>query len=189
MEPRIVAAALRCLAQYGVSKTTVEDVAQAAGCSRATLYRYFPSKQALLSGVLESEIRRLGAGLDTVASEADTLEDLVTGLLVHAGREFEAHEALRHVLAVEPEVVLPYLAFERAERVLAVASILVAPHLARFLAPEAAGRAGEWLCRVAVTYLLSPSEYVSLTDESSVRTLARTFVLPGMETEAAVPVS
>lgn len=181
MDARVVEAALRCLAQFGVSKTTVEDVASAAGCSRATLYRYFPGKRALLEAVVEHETRRLAAAIDAAAANADTLEDLAVGVLLTAGREFAEHDALRHVLAVEPEAILPHFAFERGNRVLGVASVLLAPHLSRFLRPDLAARAGEWLCRLVFTYFLTPSDYVALDDEASVRRLVRTFVLPGLE--------
>lgn len=186
-EQRIIAAALECFAQFGVTKTTIEDVASAAGCSRATLYRYFGGKQALLYGVVTAEVRHLDARLWAAAEEADTLEDLLVGILGEAGRSFAGHDALQHLLAVEPEAVLPHLAFDRGNRVLAVGAALVAPHLAAHLDPAAAGAAGEWITRVALTYLLSPSEHVSLTDEESVRRLVRTFVLPGLEKTAAVP--
>lgn len=185
-EQRIIAAALGCFAQFGVSKTTVEDVASAAGCSRATLYRYFGSKQALLSGVVMAEVGRLDGRLSTAAAEAETLEDLLAGMLGEVGRTFDGHAALRHLLAVEPEAVLPHLAFDQGNRVLAVGAALVAPHLTAYLPAGEAAAAGEWLTRVALTYVLSPSEHVSLTDEGSVRRLVRTFVLPGLEKTAAV---
>lgn len=181
MDARIVAAALERFAQYGVSKTTVEDVASAAGCSRATLYRYFPGKQALIRGVVEAEVRRLADRAADVAGTTSTLEDLVVALLTEAAREFEGHDALRHVLTVEPDAILPHLAFERGNVVLAVGSAVLAPHLGRYLRPADAARAGEWLCRVALTYLCSPSRHVSLTDSESVRRLVLTFVLPGLE--------
>ena len=39
---RVVAALFDCIARWGMTKTNVEDVARAAGMSRATLYRLFP---------------------------------------------------------------------------------------------------------------------------------------------------
>ena len=42
MEERILDAAIACVAVQGVRATTVDDVAHAAGCSRATVYRTFP---------------------------------------------------------------------------------------------------------------------------------------------------
>lgn len=179
-ERAIVDAALTCYAHYGVSKTTFEDVAREASCSRATVYRYFPGKQALLAGVVGAEIRRIAAHLEPEARAAGTLEDLLVTVLVRAGREFEGHDALRHVLAVEPEVVLPQVVFDGAERLFAVATAVLTPHLSRFLPPTTAIRTGEWVCRLAITYLFSPSDHVSLADEASTRRLVRTFVLPGL---------
>ena len=37
VEARAVAALLTCIARYGLAKTTLDDVAREAGCSRATL--------------------------------------------------------------------------------------------------------------------------------------------------------
>ena len=51
-EQRLLEATLVCLARHGIAKTTLDDVAREAGVSRATLYRYFPGKQALLSAAV-----------------------------------------------------------------------------------------------------------------------------------------
>jgi AcrR family transcriptional regulator len=37
LEGRIIAATLRCIGQWGLAKTTLDDVARRADCSRATL--------------------------------------------------------------------------------------------------------------------------------------------------------
>src|SRR3954453_19711885 len=56
-ERRIADAALRCFARWGVAKTTLDDVAREAGCSRATVYRFFPGgKDALVGTVACAEI-------------------------------------------------------------------------------------------------------------------------------------
>lgn len=178
---RIVDAALECFRQYGVSKTTVEDVAAETGCSRATLYRYFPGKRALIDGVVHAEVRRVATELDDVLGDAATLEDALTDALLVLGREFTSHDALQRVLEVEPEIVLPHVSFDGAGRVFATASVLLAPYLARFVEPDAVARVGEWVGRVALTYLFCPSEHVSLTDPDSVRHLVRDFVLPGID--------
>lgn len=183
---RIVEAALASFAEFGFSKTTFGDVARGAGCSRATVYRYFPGKRALLQGVTAAEIRRVGAELEGVAAEACSLEDLLTGVLVHAHDEFVRHDALQQVLAVEPELILPYVVFEGAERLFGLASALLTPQIERYLERDDAAEVGEWLCRLAITYLFSPSEHVSLADEVSARHLVRTLVLPGIQdTETA----
>ena len=57
--PRILEAALRCIARWGMAKTTLDDVAREAGCSRATIYRAFPGgKQSVIHATGERELRR-----------------------------------------------------------------------------------------------------------------------------------
>ncbi len=179
---RIVEAALACFSQVGVSKTTLEDVAAAAGISRATLYRYFPGKRAVIEGVLQHELARISAALDERLAGAADLEDLLTEALTFTGEEFHRHEALQYVLTVEPEIVLPLITFDAAGELFSTAAAVLTPHLGRFTGdPDDAARLGEWVVRVAFTYLFCPSDAVSLSDEASVRTFVRTYVVPAFD--------
>lgn len=63
---RIVDAAGACFARYGVAKTTVEDVAAAAGLSRATVYRAFTGGRDEL--ILSVVLRDLTGFLDHLAA-------------------------------------------------------------------------------------------------------------------------
>jgi hypothetical protein len=83
-------------------------------------------------------------------------------------------------VAAEPEVLLPHLAFDGADRVLRGGAQVVAPALAPFLGSEAAERAGEWLARIILSYLCSPTDLVDLADPVSVRRLVADFVVPGL---------
>jgi AcrR family transcriptional regulator len=47
-QEQIIRAALLCILQGGVKKTTMEDVADQAGVTRMTLYRYFKNKKKLV---------------------------------------------------------------------------------------------------------------------------------------------
>ena len=58
---RVLDAALACVARVGVAKTTLDDVAKEAGCARATVYRCFPGRQALMRAVLDREIAAVAA--------------------------------------------------------------------------------------------------------------------------------
>jgi AcrR family transcriptional regulator len=181
VDQRIVDAALACVARVGVTKTTLDDVASEAGCSRATVYRYFPGKAQLLRTVVRVEVERLDAALCAATSGTTTLGDTVIALMVTAADQFTESAALQFVLAYEPEVILPHLSFARADGLLASAADIVAPHLRPYLPDDVARRAGEWLCRITMSYLCNPSEGIALTDIDDVSRLVHDFVLPGLE--------
>jgi AcrR family transcriptional regulator len=177
----LVGAALRCIARWGVAKTTLDDVAREAGCSRATVYRVFPGgKDALGRSIVTTELARAAGVIGDRLASATDLADLITGGIAAAGRVFLCHPALRFVADHEPELLLPQLAFGRMDRVLAAVSDFVAPYLAPFVSPAAAGRAAEWTARIFFSYALNPTPEVDLTDEASVRPLVERFVIPGL---------
>jgi AcrR family transcriptional regulator len=178
----VVDATLRCIARWGVAKTTLDDVAREAGWSRATVYRLFPGgKDAVLEAVGQVELERLFAALSVPLAAAGDLEELLVTGMSEAGARITTHRALGFLVAHEPEVILPQISFDRAERVLARAASFAAPYLARWLDPEDANRVAEWVTRIVLSYAAAPSEEVDIADGSSVRRLVRNFVLPGIQ--------
>jgi AcrR family transcriptional regulator len=177
---RLLDATLTCIARVGLAKTTLDDVAREARCARATLYRYFPGKQPLVNAAVAREAKRLSDALVAVTADCLTLEDAVVNAITAAVDALEHHAALQYVLLVEQEVLLPHLAFHRADDFLRDASALVAPALEPFLAAEGVERAAEWLVRIVLSYACSPSPAVDLHDAGSVRSLVSDFVLPGL---------
>jgi AcrR family transcriptional regulator len=180
-EQRVIDAALRCAARWGIGKTTLDDVAREASCSRATIYRLFPGgKDALLEATTRLEIDRFFTGLAQRFDEAASLEDLLVSGIVYASRSLAGHEALQFILAYEPEVVLPKVAFRQADRVLDAVSSFAAAYLAPYVGATEAPRVAEWVTRVVLTYTLAPADGVDVGDEQSVRRLVRTYILPGL---------
>ncbi len=173
--------ALHCLARQGIAKTTVDDIARAAGLSRATAYRAFPrGKEGILAAVVETEVARLFSSLAVVMGEAGDLEDVLVAGMVESARWLRGHEPLTYLLEYEPGAVLPFVTFGGFDQVMRVASDLAAPFFARWLEPEQASRAAEWAVRIVMAYTSDPSPYADLTDPADTRALVRTFVLPGI---------
>jgi AcrR family transcriptional regulator len=52
---RIIAAAKLCFAKSGVASSTIDQIAQQAGVSRRTVYRYFDNKEAIILAVVEEQ--------------------------------------------------------------------------------------------------------------------------------------
>lgn len=178
----LVDAAVRCIARWGLAKTTLDDIAREAGRSRATVYRQLPGgKDALVGLVVTEEWRRLASGLAERLDAAAGLEELLVSGITHAGRALAGHGALRTVLAHEPEVVLPQLAFARLDGLLATVASSLAPHLEPWVGPDRAVQTGEWLTRIVLSYSLVPSPHVDLTDDDSVTALVRAFLLPALD--------
>ena len=184
---RLLDATVTCIARVGVTKTTLDDVAREAGCSRATLYRYFPGKPALIGALVAREAGVLGQLLEARTAGAESLEDAVVAIVVTAAGWLAAQPALNFVMTAEPEVVLPHLAFDGADRVLRAGAGVIAPSLRRFL--DGGGgddeyadseRAGEWLARMILSYVSCPTDSVDLADPISVRRLVADFVVPGL---------
>jgi AcrR family transcriptional regulator len=177
---RLADAALSCFARYGIAKTTLDDVARAAGCSRATVYRVFPGgKEGLVAAVVDTEVARFFSALALRMGGASNLEDVLVVGMTEAAVRISEHPALSFLLDNEPEVILPHLTFSHMDSVLGVSSTFTAPFLGRFLDHEEAKRMAEWAARIVLSYLLCPADGVDLTDEVRVRRLVRTFVLPG----------
>jgi AcrR family transcriptional regulator len=180
LEQRAVQGLLACVARQGVRKTTLDDVAREAGCSRATLYRYFASRQAVLEAALHREGDRVTAEVRAAAAAADTLEDALVAILVTAGRELGQHPALTFVADFEPERLLPHLCFAGGDRFLAAAGAALAPALEPFVEPGRVDRGAEWVVRVGLALLSSPNPPVGLDDEAAVRAYVREFLGPAV---------
>ena len=108
------------------------------------------------------------------------IADPVSGAVLMTGADFLlGHDALRFVLAVEPELLLPHISFARGDVMLALCAARVAPAFTRFLDDRDATRLGEWIARITLSYLFSPSESFDIGDAAQVRALVDDFVLPG----------
>jgi AcrR family transcriptional regulator len=177
---RILDGALACVARVGVAKTTLDDVAREAGCARATVYRSFPGRQALLRAVLDREIATLAAKVTHAAAESDNLADALVAVIATGAATFRTHAALAFVLAHEPEIVAPQLSFDRGSALLLAAASVIAPSFDRYLPAERAERLGEWVARLTLSYLCDPSERVHLDDPARVRALVVDHILPSV---------
>lgn len=184
-DDKVVAAALACFARWGLAKTTLDDIAREAGVSRATIYRLFPGgKDVVLDAVAGRELARFFDGLRAELDSAADLEDLLVAGITYAARSIAEHGAVQFLLAHEPEVVLPHVAFDRLDVVLDHAAAICAPYLEPHVGEEWAARAGEWITRMVLSYSLVPADGFDLAVDADARRFTRSFVLPGLSPNA-----
>jgi TetR/AcrR family transcriptional regulator, repressor for uid operon len=75
----ILSAAQRLFARTGFHQTSMQQICAAAGMSPGNLYRYFPSKEAIIAGIAERDRAEVASQLDGVENAPDffgTLEAL-----------------------------------------------------------------------------------------------------------------
>jgi AcrR family transcriptional regulator len=70
-----------CFAKHGFAKTRIDDVAAAAGVSRALVYQYFPSKQELARQVHDHMLDEWSAAVDRAIADAPTASDALAAWL------------------------------------------------------------------------------------------------------------
>lgn len=185
---RIYDAALVLVARWGVSKTTLADVAREAGCARATVYRAFPGgKQHLFQALAARELTAYLAAIIDAIDEADDLEDSLTRALVVASRLLADHDAAQFVLDHEPELLVPFLSFKHVDVLYGHTTATVGPHLERFLPAARAGWTAEWAARLFISYLFNPDPEIDLGDVAGARSLVARYLLPAFRTTTHPP--
>ncbi|WP_156744753.1 TetR/AcrR family transcriptional regulator, partial [Mycobacterium sp. 852014-52450_SCH5900713] len=83
---RIIAAAMRCVAEMGYSRTTIREIARAAGMTSGSLYHYFPNKSELLEATVTEMEGIASPRLRAAAAGAGTAIDRIEAVLDESGR-------------------------------------------------------------------------------------------------------
>ena len=101
-------AAERVFQQRGVSRTSLNEIAQAAGVTRGALYWHFKDKAALFNAMMERVTLPLETALTGVAEDCTDLCDPVAALregLMHALRQIARDPQTRRVLQIATMMV------------------------------------------------------------------------------------
>ena len=136
------------LGRAGPRRLSLSAVAAAAGVSRPTLYRWFPSKEALLEVFGRYEQQKYDAGIaggDRGSRQGGARLETVLRFIV----EFQQSYSLRRLVDVEPEYVVREMtrvlpdharsaapAFPRARTGFTVASVVTRIALSHALIPD-----------------------------------------------------
>jgi len=147
MRDRILRATFKVLCRHGYGKLNLSDVAAQAGISRPTLYKFFKSKDDLLSAFSQFELELLRQDLDR-AIDGRTGRNRVDALLQFLVDFYSSYQ-MRGLIEIEPGLVLDQMATS-----LPILVDLVAPVLAGQVAdPQAVAQA---LVRLSLCHYLIP---------------------------------
>jgi AcrR family transcriptional regulator len=90
---RILEVAKEAFTRHGAS-TSLDDIAKQAGVGAGTLYRHFPTRDALIEAVYRSEVEKLATAAHEFAAAMSPVEALRAWLLL-----FVDYVAAKHIIA------------------------------------------------------------------------------------------
>ena len=113
---RILDGAIAALSRRGATQLSMTDVCEAAGISRATLYRYFSSKQELLAAVGEHVSKNFIDGIKAAVAGSQVPIDRLR-LVLEFFIRYTAQIKSDRMLEIEPAFVLKFLQSHFAQHV------------------------------------------------------------------------
>jgi AcrR family transcriptional regulator len=167
---RILDAAEELYTQRDQASIGMNEIARAAGCSRATLYRYFESREALRTAYVHRETRRLGRAIKERIDDIDDPRERLVASITAALRMVRESPALSSWFAVTRPPIGGEVA-DHSEVITALAAAFV-----NSLGPEdraVVERRARWVVRVLTSLLMYPGQ-----DEADERAMIEEFVVP-----------
>jgi AcrR family transcriptional regulator len=94
----ILSGAKKLFGKHGLKKTTMEDIATAAGKGKSTLYYYFPSKNEIFEAVVEDEMKNVVKRIREAVNAALTAKDKLKSFLLAQITSIIGFHSFREVL-------------------------------------------------------------------------------------------
>ncbi|MEO9326383.1 TetR/AcrR family transcriptional regulator [Gordonia aurantiaca] len=177
---RMVDVGVGLISRFGAKALSLTSVARHAGVARATAYRMFGGRTALVAAIVEREVSLLRVKLREWSDSAPDAAGKVRAQVVNVLPYIREHEALQYVLRKEPEEIIRALvATDDATGATLIHQIVeqtlpdLAPEIGDQLVPEPRA-AAEFLVRTIYSLMLIPDS--SLTDEQIADLVVRAIV-------------
>ncbi len=176
----LLAAAARRFVAVGLRKTTMEDVAREARAGKATLYRYFRNKDALIDALLDREAERFARELEEAAATQDTAPARIEAAFLAGVRFFVEHPVLTKGRDEEPGLLLPRITANGGplvQRGLALFASIISEGVASGeLRPVEPPAAAEVIVRLILSYFSFPPMHVRVDDPEAAQAFAHALV-------------
>ncbi len=172
---KLLDAAGRAFAEFGVAKATMMDVARLAGCSRATLYRYFPNQDALRLAFVHRATLRIAAQM------AEDSRDGIGRTLADRIEEGVAQVRRDPMLSIwfEPEnMAVPIMVSQSSELLQTLSAGAVDETTDSPSERSDVELRGQWLLRSIISLLAMPGQ-----DAASERAMIDRFIVPVLSQE------
>ncbi len=175
----VLDAAADHLRRYGLSRWSIDDVADAAGVGRTSVYRWFGSRDDVVHSVLARELRTALLAVAQATAAVDAFEDKAVEATLVCFAALEG-SVVDHLLRNDPGTVLPLLT-TGAGPLVALARAALAPQLlaAGVVAePAQADIVAESMARLGLSFVLTRDTVVPVDDPDALRTAVRAVLHP-----------
>jgi len=179
---RILDSARSLYIEYGLRRTTMEDVAKQAGMGRATLYRRFSEKDHLFKAVILRDLQRHLVIIENAIRDMNSALDGLLEAFVQFCGLINANELLQRLLKSEPDHVLPYLTTD-FEAIMMFARQYLSMQLQRgqklgHIKASDPAITAEMLLRLTQSLMLSPKGVIDPASEKSLRQFVENYLRP-----------
>jgi AcrR family transcriptional regulator len=174
---QILRAAQALLLEHGLRRTSLADIATAAGVSERTLYRRFADRDTLLRSVVMREVNTLTADLDEALAGVDEPAERLVAAFVVLARLLRGHSLLNRLLITDREALLPLLTTD-AGPLVAMGRAWVMQYTAGADVVADHQYIAELLVRLALSLVLTPTTILPFEDDEHAALLARNLFVP-----------
>lgn len=183
---RLIEACERLLAAKGIRATTMQQIADEAGVSRAWLYRHFPDKRAMVGATIVALNTSFWQDAATeLTRSSDFAGQLTAGVRIGRGAYDDPGTLLLRLRTDEPEDFAACVG---------IGVRALVPDLALFWKPfvdnamangaihsaHDPAEVAEWLARILISLGTMPGATVDADDPASVRRQIDRFVMPAL---------
>lgn len=181
---RLLDAAEHCLRSNGIRRTTVGQIAEDAGVSRAWLYRLFPDKISLIGTALLRGDEEFWAQARAQVEAAEGLAGQVAAAVAFS-RSHQPGALVLQLKEAEPEAFAAVVG-SGLRQILPGMSSFWHPYLEQARARgEVRGdldiaRAAEWVLRMVISLVTTPGDTVDTDDPAQVRAFLTDFLVAGL---------
>lgn len=183
-EDAVLHAAAESIRAHGIRRTTIETVARNAAVSRGTIYRYWPTKGALITATFSRAAGEfIGESLAVIERESTLIDRLIAN--ARLVRTYVPERVLLGLDETEPRTVAVLLTTDLPQ--------LMAPWIDLWVpyiqAAQAEGevrasldprRAAEWMLRILVSVVTTPGVTVDLDDPHDLGDFLRDHLIAGL---------
>ena len=183
---QILRAARDCFVRFGITHTSMLEVARAAGVSRGTVYRYFEDREALVREFADWQNRRFRREADEHLARFERIEEKLAEFAVFMLEYMERGGAPpEHAIRVNTEIHSLYTVEPSGSMFVGLIEwlrgMLATARERGQVRPDLdIGLAAEWVARIYVSLASIPGVGFDVGKPEELREFVRSFVVRGL---------